>query len=168
MANLGILHRDISDWNVLLLRSYQNHTQREPDEERKPDPEELKRRFGPMAESEAKLRGYLDKLNRPLSAVVLDCDSQIMSSEAHTSIQYSKDDEITVDMFDIRRPAPDSEAPSKRRKMDTGNWVPVTASSDVKGKDEAQQSSRPGGHNYRRTPKSNNGHPVADFQTVSV
>jgi hypothetical protein len=121
--------------------------------------EELESRFGPMAESEAKLRGYLDKLDRPSSGMVSDFDLHTKHCNAPASIHEA----VSDSKLDICPPAPVSEVPSKRRKTGARSSVSIATSKDIQGKGEARQSAR---RISRRTSQIDEGR--RDFRTVSV
>ncbi|KAF8600856.1 hypothetical protein BDV93DRAFT_510526 [Ceratobasidium sp. AG-I] len=161
LVNLGILHRDVSDGNVMMLRGDQMHARLASDEERSMDIEELRKRFGAMAESEAMLRQYLDKLERPSSGMLSDFDLHTTHWDGVVSAHGLNDGAD----FNSSSSAPISDAPSKRRKTDTGGSLSITATSETKGKGKARQSIVSEVHNSRRTPEFDEGRPLVDYRT---
>ncbi|KAF8600861.1 hypothetical protein BDV93DRAFT_608443 [Ceratobasidium sp. AG-I] len=169
LVNLGILHRDISDGNVMLLRGTQTYQRREwmEEEERNEDVEALRKRFGDMAESESKLRHYMNKLNRDPKGMVSDFDLHTIHDHAHPlgPLHGSNNEAVFSDKPDCRSPPPGSDVLSKRRKTGNRSSVPITTSSDVKGKDKERQSAVPLEHKSRRTPTFDEDRPDVDFRT---
>lgn len=165
LVNLGILHRDISDGNVMLLRGPQGYQRRKwlEEEERNVDVEGLKEEFGEMAESESELRKVLNELKRDPKGMVSDFDLHTRHALPHNS----NDGAASGDKPNMRSPTPRSDAPSKRRKTGTGSSVPATAPDDVKGKGKARQSAAPTQPNSHSTPEFGEGRRLVDFRTVS-
>lgn len=71
LFNLGILHRDVSAGNVLLLRWKQQYARRGWKDQSDDD---LHQRFGPMAKSEEELRRILKPLDRDPKGMLTDFD----------------------------------------------------------------------------------------------
>lgn len=164
LVNLGILHRDISDGNVMMLRGDQRHARRLSDEERTIDVEELRKQYGAMAESEAMLRQYLNKLERPSSGMLSDFDLHTTHFDGVARAHGSNNGADFESKLDSHSHAATIDAQSKRRKTVTGGSVSITPSGDVKGK--TRQSILLGGRNSRCTPKFDEGRPLVDFRTV--
>ncbi|KAF8600860.1 hypothetical protein BDV93DRAFT_256414 [Ceratobasidium sp. AG-I] len=135
LVNLGILHRDISDGNVMILRNDQRHPRRLSDEELTMDVEELRKRFGIMAESEATLRQYLNKLKRPSSGMLSDFDLHTPRWGGAVSARGSNNERG----FGKHSYIPTTDAPSKRRKTGTGGPVIITGLSDTERKGKTSE-----------------------------
>lgn len=139
------------------------------EEECNEDVEALRHRFGDMAESESKLRRYVNKLKREPKGMVFDYDLHTIHDHAHIPRPFhgSNNETASSDNPDGRSPPPGSDGLSKRRKTGTGSSLSITSSSDTKGKGKVQQST-PSQRNSCRTPKAGEGRQDADFRTVSI
>lgn len=168
LVNLGILHRDISDGNVMMLRGDQRHARRISDEERTMDVEELRKQYGAMAESEATLRQYLNKLERPSSGMLSDFDLHTTHWDGVACAHGSLNGANYESKPDNYSPATTADGPSKRRKTVAGGSVSITASSDAKDKGKARQSIAFEGRTASCTPQFDEGRPLVDFRTVSA
>lgn len=159
--NLGILHQDISDGNIMVLCGRQKHARRKSNEEC--TTEALKSRFGVMAESEAKRRGYMDRLDSPTSGIVSEFDLHTRHRCAPAPIGVSNGKAACGNKRDICPPTTGSEPLSKRRKTGTDRSVSITTDRNVKGQGKPWQFGR---RNSHCTPEIEDG--CWDFRTVSV
>ncbi|KAF8600837.1 hypothetical protein BDV93DRAFT_608423 [Ceratobasidium sp. AG-I] len=175
LVNLGILHRDISDGNVMLLRGAQNYPRRQWLEERAEDVETLRGQFGDMAESESELRKILNSLNRDPSGMLSDFDLHTKHRRAPTTTRtddvlpstgvpllglgVSSTSQIVHDQ--------DSGLPSKRLKTNSSTSVPVVT--PIYDSDSDEELDRVSALYDKRKPRgtrtSNQRRPLIDFRT---
>lgn len=174
--NLGILHRDISDGNVMLLREPQGYRRREWLEERSEDVEALRGQFGDMAESESKLRKVLNSLNRDPTGMVSDFDLHTKHRSA-PPIPGGADDVLpptcepgitsllrsSVSPTSQTLREQHSDLPSKRLKTNSSTPVPTLASTFKNDKNGhlAWVSARLKRRRSRGTPADDQNRPVS-------
>lgn len=177
--NLGILHRDISDGNVMLLRGVQPERRRERMGGLSEDVEVLKPQFGAMAESESKLWKILNGLKWDTSGMLTDFDLHTrFSSPSHASGDTNK---ISIPMSGSVQAVPplgssvsptsrttcdrDSEPPSKKLKTNPSATALVTASTR-KDDDMAWVMARLAQGGSHSTLTLDKARPLVDFRTV--
>lgn len=143
LLNLGILHRDVSDGNVLLLREKQQYAHREWKEE---SDEDLGKSFGPATKSETELRRILKMMDRDPKGMLTDFD---LHKRISTTPAVMQDQEQEVPKLLLtKRPKLDAEASASNKTID-----------DEKG--ETAHSTLPSNH------MSTEGTPNVDYRTVS-
>ncbi|KAG8737433.1 hypothetical protein FRC10_008187 [Ceratobasidium sp. 414] len=151
LVNKGLLHRDISDGNVLMLQEGRGYYKREWKAERMAtsnlDPE--------LAQSELLLQEVLDRLDRDPTGMLNDFD--LFTTHGEIGDAFFGDLSWEDDEREVGEPE------SKRRKLSSGA-VASTPSSTDKGKRKEQGA--PGGSSLSRAIKVDQGACQAiDFRT---
>ncbi|KAG9091060.1 hypothetical protein FS749_000111 [Ceratobasidium sp. UAMH 11750] len=151
LVNKGLLHRDISDGNVLMLREGQGYHKREWKAPQaatcKLDPE--------MAESEKLLQEVLDRLDRDPTGMLNDFD--LFTTHGELGDAFFGDLPRESNERELDEPGP------KRRKLSSGAATSAPSSSD-KGK--AKEPVTPDGSSLSRAVKVDQGACQAiDFRT---
>ncbi|KAG8745854.1 hypothetical protein FRC10_006881 [Ceratobasidium sp. 414] len=128
LVNMGIIHRDISGGNVMLLSPGQHFRRREWKE-----PVETSE---PLSESETKLREYLARFDRDPTGILSDFDMymQLSDSESSGSVKSESPDSTSGDITQRLRsacaPEPEdvraeNDPPHSKRRRTEATYVPV-------------------------------------------
>ncbi|CAE6522767.1 unnamed protein product [Rhizoctonia solani] len=157
--NLGIMHRDISDGNVMMLQAGQPFARKEWIEPRIEDP---RIQGDVLVESEAKLRSILEKIgHRDPTGMLSDFDLHAMHSSVsnHTTIATSRSvtSEVTPVSSSGRRLEEENvtvEPGSKRRKTNSHAAAPITTQDHNQVEDDGSPT-----HSHRGKRR------VIDFRT---
>jgi hypothetical protein len=169
LVNKGILHRDISDGNVLMLRGGQNFVHREWQEPRttgsKPD--------DMVAKSEDLLQGIIERLNRDPVGMLTDFDLHT----THIGMK-SSDPRVGQDWSDVqadsRLPVVSDTARDKELgdsalgQHRTNAHVSVPIHIPDSGVGKGRQALEPMETSNRQTTEVDEGRKDVDYRTVSV
>jgi hypothetical protein len=180
LINMGILHRDISSGNVMMLRPGQTFTRREWKEN---GAAEHKIQDEALVESEKKLQEVLAKLNRDPTGLLSDFDLHTTHSTAashFTSIRHivptDEDYQGNIDDCEISSSSSSASMTSteeaarmprhgKRRKTNTHSSVSVqTSKSRIS---ICRQSGESSSGCRDRASQAEGAHRVIDYRTVS-
>ncbi|KAG8785959.1 hypothetical protein FRC12_017023 [Ceratobasidium sp. 428] len=145
LVNMGLLHRDISDGNVLMLKEKQGYSKREWEL-----PRTVTNEDSVLARSERVLQEVLTGLGRDPTGMLNDFDLCKTYDLMGVSFFGDSDDEEDFDL-DERGP--------KRRKLNKN----VNASNSDKGK--GRETTSPGESSFSRVAGTNKGAPRIDFRT---
>ncbi|KAG9103626.1 hypothetical protein FRC06_009284 [Ceratobasidium sp. 370] len=134
LVNMGIIHRDISGGNVMLLSPGQNFRRREWKEQPAGSSE-------PLSESEAKLREYLERFDRDPTGMLSDFDMymQLSDSESSGSVKSESPDSTSGAIQRHRSagaPEPEhtraeNDPPHSKRRKTEDSFVPVPSSNSI-------------------------------------
>ncbi|CAE6412270.1 hypothetical protein ACGC1H_005485 [Rhizoctonia solani] len=157
--NLGIMHQDISDGNVMMLQAGQPFARKEWIEPRIKDP---RIQGDVLIESEAKLRSILEKIgHRDPTGMLSDFDLHAMHSSVSNHAAIATNSSVTTEATPVsssgRRLEEDNitvEPGSKRRKTNSHAAAPITAQDHSQVEDNG---SPPYSHRGKRR--------VIDFRT---
>ena len=162
--NLGILHRDVSDGNVMLLRSEQIYTRRNWTCESSGELKSINKRFGIMSESETALRKVIEELDRDPKGMLSDFDLHTKHSTAPGGFVSPHCGTNSGSESGNFTPESESVASSKRRKTGARSSVSVRVSNDGKDTQGSSVSLEDDSHKPSKTGKDRQ---LIDFRTVS-
>ncbi|KAG9112047.1 hypothetical protein FRC07_007997 [Ceratobasidium sp. 392] len=135
LVNMGLLHRDISDGNVLLLQDGDGYSKREWK-----NPRAKAEELDPiLVESEKLLQSLLHKLNRDPTGMLNDFD--LFTTHSGMGALFFGDSPTEGEGDRVEVNPNETGEPAKRRKLNTTISTSVPSSSSGKGKEcEASQS----------------------------
>jgi hypothetical protein len=170
---MGILHRDISEGNVMMLRTGQRFMRREWKEEQA-ETHEIQDEV--LAESEKKLREVLSKLDRDPTGMLSDFDLHTTHSSAASRLAPTQEPTPTDGNAQIGSGQPSPSIPSpedqvamcrnaKKRKTNSYGSVPIQSAQPQASAD--QQLKGAAEDTRAHTSLMRGTHRLIDFRTVS-
>jgi hypothetical protein len=172
LINMGILHRDISEGNVMMLRPGQTFTRREWKEEQAVT-HEIQDEV--LAESEKKLREVLSKLDRDPTGMLSDFDLHTIHSSAASKLAPTQEPTPTDGNHQVGSGQPSPSMPSpesqgtvcwnaKKRKTNCYGSVPVQSAQPQASADQQREGATE--DTRAHTPLMRGTHRLIDFRTV--